>query len=141
MRAYGAQRYPVVRDRQQADASQRRLDDPEWAAAQNERARKWRKDNPERAREIRHRNVLAYRARKRGAHVEHVEPLVVLERDDGICGICGRDVDPRHFDIDHVIPLARGGEHSYRNVQVAHRRCNQRKGARLLGPTFTSLEV
>jgi 5-methylcytosine-specific restriction endonuclease McrA len=83
---------------------------------------------------------LAYRARKRGAFVEDVEPLVVLERDDGVCGICGEDVDPTFFDIDHVIPLARGGEHSYRNVQVAHRRCNARKGARLLDAFPTSLE-
>jgi 5-methylcytosine-specific restriction endonuclease McrA len=98
------------------------------------------KANPERAAELRRVRVLAYRARKRGAHVEHVEPFVVLERDDGLCGICGLDVDPQHFDIDHIIPLARGGEHSYRNVQVAHRRCNQRKGARLLGPATTSME-
>jgi 5-methylcytosine-specific restriction endonuclease McrA len=31
--------------------------------------------------------------------------------------------------IDHVIPLARGGEHSYANAQAAHGPCNMRKGA------------
>lgn len=60
-------------------------------------------------------------------------PLVVLEMDDGICGICGEDVDPERFDIDHVIPLSKGGEHSYANVQVAHRSCNSRKAASMPG--------
>jgi 5-methylcytosine-specific restriction endonuclease McrA len=35
-------------------------------------------------------------------------------------------------EIDHVVPLARGGEHTYANTACAHRRCNQAKGARLL---------
>jgi 5-methylcytosine-specific restriction endonuclease McrA len=69
----------------------------------------------------------ARRARLRGQFVEHVHPLVVLERDDGACGICGGDVDPLNFDVDHIVAIARGGEHSYANVQVAHRLCNQRK--------------
>ena len=29
--------------------------------------------------------------------------------------------------IDHVIPLAKGGEHSWNNVMLAHRLCNSRK--------------
>lgn len=62
---------------------------------------------------------------------EDVEPLIVLELDDGVCGICGTDVDPFDFHIDHVIPLALGGEHSYANTQVAHSRCNKSKGARV----------
>jgi 5-methylcytosine-specific restriction endonuclease McrA len=140
VRRYGMERWPLVRSEQLAAQARRRREDPQWAAEQTRRAAEWVKANPERARELRQRRVLTYRARKRGAHVEHVEPLVVLERDDGVCGICGEDVDPTFFDIDHVIPLARGGEHSYRNVQVAHRRCNARKGARLLDAFPTSLE-
>jgi hypothetical protein len=69
-------------------------------------------------------------ARQAGAVIkEHIAPLIVLERDDGVCAICGDDVDPFHFTIDHVIPLSAGGEHSYENVQLAHRDCNTRKGA------------
>jgi 5-methylcytosine-specific restriction endonuclease McrA len=60
-----------------------------------------------------------------------VHSLVVLERADGVCGICGHDVDPFAFHVDHVVPLARGGEHNYSNVQPAHPLCNQRKSARL----------
>jgi 5-methylcytosine-specific restriction endonuclease McrA len=32
--------------------------------------------------------------------------------------------------LDHLMPVSRGGEHSYRNVGTAHRGCNSRKGAR-----------
>lgn len=35
------------------------------------------------------------------------------------------------FTLDHVVPLARGGEHSYRNVKLAHPLCNSRKGAKV----------
>lgn len=55
----------------------------------------------------------------------------MLELDDGVCGICGEDVDPMNFHIDHVIPLSRGGEHGYHNVQVAHPLCNQEKHAKI----------
>lgn len=69
-------------------------------------------------------------ARKAGQHVEDVDRLVVLERDDGMCGICGEDVDPLNFHVDHVHALADGGLHAYFNVQVAHPACNIAKGAR-----------
>jgi hypothetical protein len=70
------------------------------------------------------------RASKRDAFVEAVDALTVLERDDGVCGICGGDVDPTDFHVDHVVALANGGEHSYANVQAAHPACNIKKGKR-----------
>lgn len=33
--------------------------------------------------------------------------------------------------LDHVIPLAKGGEHSRANVRCAHFICNSRRGANL----------
>jgi 5-methylcytosine-specific restriction endonuclease McrA len=35
------------------------------------------------------------------------------------------------FHVDHVVPLARGGEHSYANTQPACPPCNMSKGARV----------
>lgn len=66
-------------------------------------------------------------AAKRARFVDDVDRLVVLEMDDGVCGICGEDVDPMDFHVDHIVPLSRGGEHSYANSQSAHPRCNRRK--------------
>lgn len=73
------------------------------------------------------------RARKNGAFVEQVDPAVVFERDRGICGICTKPIDPPDkWHVDHVVPLAKGGAHSYHNTQPAHAFCNISKGAKLL---------
>lgn len=105
----------------------------EWALAHRStgRTREWRRKNPERASAIRRRSVMRYRARKLAAHVEDVDPRIVYERDEGICGICGEAVDLAEFEVDHIVPLAAGGEHSYWNVQVAHLGCNRAKGAKV----------
>jgi 5-methylcytosine-specific restriction endonuclease McrA len=134
-RAYG-RRNP---ERVQRNSQRWRAENPERARAQSA---EWREANRDRhnrmvaawKRKNRDRQVVAQgarRARKARCFVEHVEPLVLLELDDGACGICGEDVDPFDFTIDHVIPLD-PGDHSYGNTQVAHRGCNTRKGRRLM---------
>jgi 5-methylcytosine-specific restriction endonuclease McrA len=109
--------------------SRRRRADPEARARINAAAREKRRGNAEYLAKAR-MYVARREALKREAFVEDIDPLVVLERHDGICGICGDDVDPLRFDVDHIVPLARGGEHSYRNTQPAHPSCNYRKGAK-----------
>lgn len=106
-----------------------------WADSNREQQRQavrkasanYRREHPEAVR----LEEMKRRARKRAAFVEDVHALVVLEMDDGECGICGEDVDPFAFDVDHIIPLALGGAHSYVNVQASHPLCNRSKGARL----------
>jgi 5-methylcytosine-specific restriction endonuclease McrA len=114
-----------ARHRDVRNEAKRERRDPAIDAA---RSKAWREANPERVRELSRRTEMARRARKRGVICELVDPLVVLERDDGLCGICGDDVDPMRFHVDHIVPLARGGEHTYANVQTAHPTCNVRKG-------------
>lgn len=101
------------RQRMLADHERRKEKDPEAV-------RRWK------------RSVSARRrARLREAAVERVDLTAVWERDEGVCGICGEPADSLDWHLDHVIPIARGGEHSMANVQVAHPICNRRKGARL----------
>ena len=71
------------------------------------------------------------RALTKAALVELVDPRVVWERDGGICQLCHQSVEGT-WHLDHVIPLSRGGEHSYKNVQVAHPLCNLKKGSTVL---------
>jgi 5-methylcytosine-specific restriction endonuclease McrA len=138
--------YAANAERQNERTRRRLASEPEFAAANVARARQWRDDNPQRAAELdtRHRKqwraenrdrylelAQRYRARKQAGFIEDVSPLVVLERHDGVCGICGGDVDPFRFDVDHIVPLSEDGEHSYSNTQPAHPRCNYRKGAKV----------
>lgn len=65
----------------------------------------------------------------------------LLERDSGVCQLCGRAVDESDYtyrddtfvagnsypSIDHIIPLSKGGLHQWNNVQLAHRLCNSIK--------------
>lgn len=113
----------------------RRQYERDWYQANRERIaareRARREANPQEWHALKQLHYDKRRALKLAAYVEDVDPLVVLERDDGVCGICGGDVDPFDFQVDHVIPLSRGGEHSYANVQVAHESCNKAKYDRL----------
>jgi 5-methylcytosine-specific restriction endonuclease McrA len=95
-----------------------------------ESARKYAEANKDLIRVIGRRSAATRRARIFGAFVEVVDPVVVFARDGGICGICGVSVGQDSWEVDHRIPLARGGLHSYDNVQVSHARCNRSKGAR-----------
>jgi 5-methylcytosine-specific restriction endonuclease McrA len=74
-----------------------------------------------------------HKALKRNApNVEYVSRRVVYDRDDGKCYMCGKELPFNGFDLEHVIPLARGGNHTYDNVKVACRSCNARKHTKLL---------
>lgn len=90
-------------------------------------ALQWQKDHPGRHAA----NERARRAKLAGLFVEYVHPLAVLEMSDGVCGICGEDVDPGNYQVDHIYPVDLGGEHSYANTQPAHPLCNMRKGNRV----------
>lgn len=72
------------------------------------------------------------RARKRAAFVEEVDRERVHARDNGRCYLCNRKVLLDDMHLDHVIPLAKGGEHSYKNCRCACERCNLSKGDKVL---------
>jgi 5-methylcytosine-specific restriction endonuclease McrA len=97
-----------------------------------DRERRWRRENPDKARAHSRRTQATRRARLSDACVEAVDPQIVWERDEGICGICGKPADRDDWHLDHIVPLSKGGEHSYANTQVSHSLCNQQKGAACL---------
>lgn len=102
---------------------------------QRVRMAQWRANNPELCRAARDRR----RAREMNAAVgEDFTREEIFDRDRWVCGICEKPIDqalsypdPMSASLDHVIPLARGGEHSRANAQAAHLRCNVRKGDRV----------
>lgn len=76
------------------------------------------------------------RARHAGVAYEPVNRLFVFARDKWRCQLCGCSTpkslkgknQPRSPELDHIVPLAMGGPHTYANVQCACRECNQEKG-------------
>lgn len=81
------------------------------------------------------------RALLRLARVESVNPVTVFQRDKWRCQLCGvktprrlrGSYEPDAPEMDHVVPLSLGGEHSYRNTQCACRSCNGKKSNTPLG--------
>jgi 5-methylcytosine-specific restriction endonuclease McrA len=75
------------------------------------------------------------RARMRAVTIENVDPFRVFDRDGWRCQLCGVATPKRKRgtydddapELDHIIPLSRGGAHSYLNVQCACRKCNGEK--------------
>lgn len=57
----------------------------------------------------------------------HVSKSAVIARDGLECHLCGVDVDPQDWHLEHVIPLALGGTDCLDNAAVAHPSCNLSK--------------
>jgi 5-methylcytosine-specific restriction endonuclease McrA len=79
-------------------------------------------------------------ALKRGAKVAgRVIKKKVFNRDKYRCNNCGIKVQDRtpllddSAELDHVVPLSKGGPHTYSNVQTLCRKCNQEKSNRYVG--------
>lgn len=53
-----------------------------------------------------------------------------VERDRGRCGVCGLPVRAADASVDHILPVSKGGAHSYANTRLAHLRCNKVRGNR-----------
>lgn len=119
---------------------------PETLAKGLERLRRWQQQNPDRAREIQRRWVAANpekarlqgrlrrhtrRARERasGGILSHglAERLLRLQRDR--CAAC-RNMLAGKFHLDHIIPIAAGGENEDKNMQILCPTCNLKKGAK-----------
>ena len=80
------------------------------------------------------------RARKYGAIYEPINAKDIFERDGWKCQLCGGKIlksksapHPKSASLDHIVPLASGGDHVTENVQAAHFLCNSIKGDRLWG--------
>ena len=88
---------------------------------------KWAAEHPE-ARRIREQNRRA-RKRKVGGGLSKglIEKLFKLQK--GKCPCCGLALGS-NYHLDHVMPLALGGEHEDSNMQLLRQRCNNQKHAK-----------
>jgi 5-methylcytosine-specific restriction endonuclease McrA len=152
---YNARYYAAHKDRVKAANEKWRAENPDKVRDQQ---RRWRKANVEKAREKGRRWYAAHpdyyanrrpayaaanrallteiegrrRARKYANGVFVISPRDwrrMLARYRDVCAYCGMRAK---LDMDHVIPLARGGRHSIGNVLPACDACNGGKGTKFL---------
>ena len=74
---------------------------------------------------------------KQRKHDNDITLEKLFSRDSGICYLCGGACDwddmtdgnagDSYPSIDHVLPLAKGGTHTWDNIKLAHRKCNWEK--------------
>ena len=53
----------------------------------------------------------------------------IYNRDNYRCRKCGRRA--KNLEVDHIIPIAKGGKTVYENLQTLCHRCNVKKGANI----------
>ena len=77
------------------------------------------------------------RAIRRNAFIEDVDINVLLTLQGNVCFLCSEPIsldvkwpEPMSLSLDHIVPLANGGLHSYENCSATHLRCNLVKGVK-----------
>lgn len=89
--------------------------------------------------DVRRRNFSeARRKRAERAGDMDIHWRMLGDRDQWVCHICGLRVpkragnakDGKGATVDHIVPVAAGGSHTWDNVALAHRFCNLSRGAR-----------
>lgn len=74
---------------------------------------------------------------------DEIDPVELFEMHEWVCHLCSEIIE-RHRrcpdkwagTIDHVIPLSRGGTHTWDNVKPAHAICNFSKSDAVLTDTY-----
>ncbi len=103
------------------------LDDPKWGLLSDS---DWRRklqslfDNPQNW----HMGTATPEFRKEWQKRRYELTPMVFERDPNECKFCG---SKDSLEIDHIIPLSRGGTNELSNLQILCRTCNRKKGARV----------
>jgi len=99
---------------------------------------------------------IGHRLRKYGSQDKPRDVIKLdelIERDGGICHLCGEATNKKdswldengyhvcgakYPTIDHVIPLSKGGTHTWNNVKLACRNCNSHRGSKALDEIFSN---
>ena len=107
-----------------------KINNPE---AEKIRTKKYRQNHPERIRDLMRKR----RAIKNGVISDNIVSIDIFKRDNWKCKICGialnkhgKIPDKDTPTIDHIVPLSKGGSHTYDNVQTVCYICNCKKGNR-----------
>ncbi len=108
-------------------------------------ARRWREKNREKVRESSRKHYhkhkalhqlhsKIYKSKVRAGRVGEVKAkdlCTLLEEQKSLCAICKKLLSEEK-EIDHIIPISKGGKHSIENLQWTCRYCNRSKGNKII---------
>jgi hypothetical protein len=99
--------------------------------------RTWAKNYEKTAKPLARKHSALRRARQLQLQTEDFTHEEIFLRDQYRCHLCGCKIDarlknphPRSAELDHLVPVSLGGDHTRANVAAAHRVCNQSKSNR-----------
>jgi len=90
----------------------------------------------------RRKPIRYYSAKRRSVYArgDSIDALTLFALFGWHCFLCREPIDPRRrcpdwraATIEHIVPLAKGGTHTWDNVAPAHYKCNMAKGELSLG--------
>ena len=120
------------------DAQSRRRVYSKWGDTERAPGTEW-------SRKYNIRRTISINSRPK-AHGGHIRWTEIADKYEMKCALCGGEVNPddkwvnetgcmcfgrEYPTVDHIIPLDKGGTDTFDNVQLAHKRCNSKKGTRL----------
>lgn len=99
--------------------------------------------------EWRRTNKAKRRAAERGNQTESITPFTVFIRDKWTCQMCGiftpmvyrGTIEWIAPELDHIIPVSKGGSHTMDNLQCLCRRCNINKGDKTINVTTSQSDT
>jgi 5-methylcytosine-specific restriction endonuclease McrA len=98
----------------------------------------WRTKNKEKVKINAKISKAKRKATIRGIIFEKITIEDIAKRDGLICYICGIETsiqaEPRSAnkaEIEHIVSIAKGGNHTWENLKISCLRCNRMKGSRL----------
>jgi 5-methylcytosine-specific restriction endonuclease McrA len=136
-------RTPTCRPCKDANTKKRK----EWGEKNRERhnqiSNTWVKNNPDKHRRHMSNVMRRRRAKKFLVETEKYTQEQIVELYGAVCHFCQKDIDleaPRHpvmggtwkdgLQLDHLIPISKGGNDTIDNIRPIHVICNMKKGNR-----------
>lgn len=117
------------------DRKKQRENYQKHAVARKKDASEWRRANPDKVRAYAN-NRRAKVLQAKGTHTaEDVANIFVLQR--GRCAYC--KISLLAYEVDHIVPISKGGANDRSNLQIVCKKCNRAKSAK--GPIEFAQEL